>query len=61
MILNLYPLSQLGNYYLGLYYETGKQNRKALKQYRIGYGKMDPSDPNADRFYENVERMLRKK
>ncbi|MBL4905389.1 MAG: hypothetical protein JKZ00_05145, partial [Flavobacteriaceae bacterium] len=61
MILNLYPQSPLGNYYLGLYYETGKQNRKALKQYRIGYGKMDPSDPNADKFYENVERMLRKK
>jgi len=60
MILKLYPKSPLGNYYLGLYYETGKKNRKALKQYRIGYGKMDPSDPNADRFYENVERMLRK-
>ena len=61
MILNLYPQSPLGNYYLGFYYETGKQNRKALKQYRIGYGKMDSLDPNADKFYENVERMLRKK
>ncbi|MDG2194642.1 MAG: alpha/beta hydrolase-fold protein [Polaribacter sp.] len=60
MILKLYPKSPLGNYYLGLYYETGKKNKKALKQYRTGYGKMDPSDPNADKFYENVERMLRK-
>jgi len=60
MILKLYPKSPLGNYYLGLYYETGKKNRKALKQYRIGYGKIDPSDSNADKFYENVERMLRK-
>jgi len=60
MILKLYPKSPLGNYYLGLYYETGKKNRKALKQYRIGYGKMDPSNPNSDKFYENVQRMLRK-
>lgn len=60
MILNLYPDSPLGNYYLGLYYETGKKNKKALKQYRIGYGKMDPSDPNADKFYQNVERLLTK-
>lgn len=60
MILKLYPKSPLGNYYLGLYYETGKKNKKALKQYRIGYGKMDSSDPNADKFYVNVERMLRK-
>ena len=59
MIRNLYPLSPLGHYYLGLYYEKGKDYRNALEQYRLGYGKMDPSDPNADRFYQNVQRMLK--
>jgi predicted alpha/beta superfamily hydrolase len=57
MILNLFPSSPLGNYYIGMFYETGKQNKKALEQYKIGYGKMDPSDPKADAFYENVLRV----
>ena len=60
MILNLYPYSPLGHYYLGRYYEAGKEYSKALQQYRLGYGKMDPADPNADTFYKNVQRMLRK-
>lgn len=60
MILNLYPYSPLGHYYLGRYYETGKNYNKALHEYRLGYGKMDPADPNADKFYENVQRMLQK-
>lgn len=57
MILKLFPASPLGDYYIGRYYETGKQLKKALKYYRIGYGKMDPADPNADAFYENVLRL----
>lgn len=57
MILKLYPSSPLGDYYIGLYYETGKMFKKALKYYRIGYGKMDPADPNADAFYENILRL----
>ncbi len=60
MILNLYPFSPLGHYYLGRYYEAGQNYSKALQQYRLGYGKMDPADPNADKFYQNVQRMLRK-
>jgi hypothetical protein len=60
MILNLYPFSPLGHYYLGRYYEAGKNYSKALEQYRLGYGKMDPADPNADKFYQNVQRMFRK-
>jgi hypothetical protein len=60
MILNLYPFSPLGHYYLGRYYEAGKNYSQALYQYRLGYGKMDPADPNADKFYQNVQRMLRK-
>ncbi len=60
MILNLYPYSSLGHYYLGLYYETGKDWKRALQEYRLGYGKMDPADPDADAFYANVQRMLQK-
>lgn len=56
LILSLFPESPLGNYYKGMYYELGKQYRKALKHYKIGYGKMDPSDPKADAFYENILR-----
>jgi hypothetical protein len=57
MILKLFPSSPLGDYYIGKYYESGKQLEKALKHYKIGYGKMDPADPNADAFYENVLRL----
>ena len=57
MILKLFPTSPLGEYYIGRYYESGKMIKKALKYYKIGYGKMDPSDPNADAFYENILRL----
>ncbi len=57
MILKLFPTSPLGDYYIGRYYESGKQIKKALKQYKIGYGKMDPTDPNSDAFYENILRL----
>lgn len=60
MILNLHPHSHLGHYYIGKYYETGKKYNRALKQYRLGYGKMDPGDPKADAFYQNIQRLLRK-
>lgn len=57
MILKLFPSSPLGDYYIGRYYESGKQIQKALKYYKIGYGKMDPADPNSDAFYENILRL----
>ncbi len=57
MILKLYPTSHLGDYYIGRYYESGKMFKKALKQYKIGYGKMDPANPNSDAFYENILRL----
>lgn len=57
MILKLFPTSPLGDYYIGRYYESGKMYKKALKYYKIGYGKMDPSDPNSDKFYENILRL----
>lgn len=60
MILKLYPTSEMGNYYLGRYFESGNDFKSALEQYRLGYGKMNPADPNADLFYMNVERMLEK-
>ncbi len=60
MILKLYPTSEMGNYYLGRYFESGNDFKAALEQYRLGYGKMNPADPNADLYYLNVERMLEK-
>lgn len=57
MILKLFPSSPLGEYYIGRYYETGKMFKKALKYYKIGYGKMDPADKNADAYYENILRL----
>jgi hypothetical protein len=61
MILNVYPDSHLGDYYLGLYYETGKNYKRALEMYRRGYSKMNPNDPKSDLFYQNVERVLGKR
>ncbi|MGK0414931.1 MAG: hypothetical protein ACJA1B_003163, partial [Polaribacter sp.] len=57
MILNILPSSPLGEYYIGRYYESGKMFKKALKYYKIGYGKMDSSDPNIDAYYENIIRV----
>ena len=57
MILKRFPSSPLGEYYIGRYYETGKNFKKALKYYKIWYGKMDPADPNADNYYENILRL----
>lgn len=57
MILKLFPTSPLGEYYIGRYYETGKMFKKALKYYKIGYGKIDPADPNSDAYYENILRL----
>ncbi|MGB0880038.1 MAG: alpha/beta hydrolase-fold protein [Polaribacter sp.] len=57
MILKLFPSSPLGNYYIGRFYEEGMQMKKALIEYKKGYGKMDPGDPNADKYYENVLRV----
>jgi hypothetical protein len=57
MILKIFPSSPLGDYYIGKFYETGKNYKKALKHYKIGYGKMDPSNPDSDAFYENILRI----
>ncbi|MFY0604785.1 MAG: hypothetical protein JXQ93_12675 [Flavobacteriaceae bacterium] len=61
MILKVYPNSHLGDYYLGLYYETGKNYKRALEMYRKGYSKINPDDPKADLFYQNIERVLGKR
>lgn len=57
MILNLFPSSPLGNYYIGRFYEDSKQTEKAIFEYKKGYGKMDPSDPNTNAYYENILRL----
>ncbi len=61
MINRLYPDSPLGDYYIGRYYETGYDYRKALKYYKNGYAKIGADNPNADDYYANIERVLDKK
>ena len=60
MILRLYPESPMGDYYIGYYYETGYDYRKALKHYKNGYAKIGSDNPNSDGYYANVERILDK-
>ena len=54
-----HPNSPLGDYYFGMFYELGKDYERADSYYKTGYGKMDPSDPNTDKFYQNIERIQR--
>ncbi len=58
MINRLYPESPIGDYYIGKYYETGNDYKRALKYYKNGYAKIDADDPNKDGYYQNVERVL---
>ncbi len=60
MIMRLYPESPLGDYYIGMYYETGFEYRKALKYYKNGYAKIGSDNPNSDAYYANIERILEK-
>ncbi len=61
MILRIFPNSPLGYYYIGLYYETGNKFKEALKYYKMGYAKIDANDPNLDAFYENIDRVVKKR
>lgn len=60
MINRLYPESPIGDYYIGQYYETGNNLKKALKYYKNGYAKISSDDPNSDGYFQNVERVLSK-
>ena len=50
----------MGDYYIGYYYETGYDYRKALKYYKNGYAKIGSDNPNSDAYYANIERVLDK-
>jgi len=56
MINDLYDESPIGDYYIGRYYETGGKYKQALNYYKSGYMKLQENDPNADAYYENIER-----
>lgn len=60
MIMRLYPDSPIGDYYIGMYYETGFDYKKALKFYKNGYAKIKSDNPDADKYYANIERVLDK-
>lgn len=61
MINKLYKESPIGDYYIGRYYETGQKLKLALRYYKSGYMKLPEGDPNADGYYENIERVLNKR
>ena len=61
MINRLYEDSPLGDYYIGMYYETGGKFKQALKHYKNGYMKLPEGDPNEDGYYENIRRVLSKR
>ncbi len=61
MINRMYPDSPMGDYYIGLYYETGYDFKKALKYYKNGYAKIGSDNSNADAYYQNIERVLEKR
>jgi len=61
MINKLYKESPIGDYYIGRYYETGNKLKLALRYYKSGYMKLPEGDPNADGYYENIERVLKKR
>ena len=61
MINKLYNESPIGDYYIGRYYETGGKLKLALRYYKSGYMKLPENDPNADGYYENIERILKKR
>ncbi|MFK5957792.1 MAG: alpha/beta hydrolase-fold protein [Lutibacter sp.] len=61
MINNLYKESPIGDYYIGRYYETGNKLKLALRYYKSGYMKLHEDDPNSDGYYENIERVLKKR
>ena len=61
MINKLYKTSPIGDYYIGRYYETGNKLKMALKYYKNGYMKLAGNDPNLDGYYENIERVLKKR
>jgi len=61
MINKLYKESPIGDYYIGRYYETGQKLKLALNYYKNGYMKLEEGDPNADAYYENIERVLKKR
>ena len=58
--MRLYQETPLGDYYIGLYYETGYEYKKALKHYKNGYAKIGSDNPNSDGYYANIERVLEK-
>lgn len=60
MINRLYPDSPIGDYYIGMYYETGFNYNKALKYYKNGYAKIGSDNPNSDAYYGNIERIMDK-
>ncbi len=52
-----HPQSPLGDYYMGRFYEKGKDYERADSYYKSGYGKLKASDPMADAFYQNIKRV----
>jgi len=60
MIYKLYPESPLGDYYIGLDFELRGKYKQALKSYKQGYVKFENRPIDAENFYQNIERVVKK-
>lgn len=58
MIQKLYPETPISDYYIGLFYEKNGQYKRALKNYKNGYAKIDGNSDDAELYYKNIERVL---
>jgi hypothetical protein len=60
MIQKLYPETPISDYYIGQYYEKREYYKKALKHYKNGYAKIDGNSDDAEAYYKNIERVLKR-
>jgi hypothetical protein len=60
MIQKLYPETPISDYYIGQYYEKREYYKKALKHYKNGYAKIDKNSDDAEAYYQNIERVLKR-
>ncbi|WP_139959341.1 alpha/beta hydrolase [Flavicella sediminum] len=60
LALKYFPKDELGDYYLGMYYEKKEDYREALLAYKKGYRKIPEDSPYSLGFFKNIKRIADK-